>query len=61
MLFNIAPESVILLAAGISFLFFSRLLRRRVAVILSMVEYGRADTKSVVPAAFLPGRTGKGG
>jgi uncharacterized membrane protein len=45
MQFNIAPESFILLAAGISLLFFPRLLRFSAAVFLSMAEYFRADTK----------------
>jgi len=60
MLFNIAPEPVILFASGISLLFFPRLLRFSVTVILPMVAYFRAATKSVAPTAFLPGKTGKG-
>lgn len=60
MQFNILQEPMILLAAGISLIFFPKLLRASVSVILSMAEYFRDDTKSLLPAAFLPGTTGKG-
>ena len=59
MLFNIVPEPIILLAAGISLLFFPKMLRSSVTIILSMASYFRADTKRLVPATFLSRTTGK--
>lgn len=60
MQFNIVSDPMILLAAGTSLLFFPKLLDSSVTVILSMAAYFRDDTKSLLPAAFLPGTTGKG-
>lgn len=59
MLFNIAPEPIILLAGGILLLFFPKLLRSGVAIILSTVAYFQAETKTLIPATILPGTPAK--